>query len=210
MSKQLFILAASAHAAIYVRKSRFVANAARVASADAALVWVAQIRDMTASHNCWAYRIGNAYRFSDDGEPAGTGGKPILQAIDAQSFDYTVIVVTRWFGGIKLGAGGLTRAYGGSAAQTLRAAPKNALIDQSTLEFTLELSLLPYARKHLDAYDGRILERSFAIDSATLRVSVPTEHVKQFCGCLSDLSRGRVTLHSDTAIPELRILSQQD
>src|SRR5690606_2732749 len=74
-----------------------------------------------ASHHCWAYRIGNEYRYSDDGEPGGTAGRPILQAIDGQGYDRVVVLVVRWFGGIKLGTGGLIRAYGGCAANCLRA-----------------------------------------------------------------------------------------
>src|SRR5512146_622329 len=90
-----------------VRKSRFVANAAPVADIEAALAFIARVSDRSATHNCWAYRIGAQYRFNDDGEPAGTAGKPILLAIDGQSLDHVAVVVTRWFGGIKLGAGGL-------------------------------------------------------------------------------------------------------
>src|SRR3546814_18000784 len=75
-----------------------------------------------ATHNCWAWRIGDDYRSNDDGEPAGTAGRPILAAIDGQGMDRVVVVVTRWFGGIKLGAGGLVRAYGGTAAECLRRA----------------------------------------------------------------------------------------
>jgi putative IMPACT (imprinted ancient) family translation regulator len=73
------------------------------------------------------------YRSSDDGEPAGTAGRPILAAIDGQGFDRVMVVVTRWFGGIKLGAGGLVRAYGGAAAECLRTAPRVPLVGMRTL-----------------------------------------------------------------------------
>lgn len=71
------------------------------------------VQDLQATHNCWAYKVGAQYRFSDDGEPAGTAGRPILSAIEAQHLDRVMVVVTRYFGGIKLGVGGLVRAYGG-------------------------------------------------------------------------------------------------
>ncbi len=87
-----------------------------------------QISNTTATHNCWAYRIGQDYRFNDDGEPGGTAGRPILQAIEGQGVDRVVVVVTRWYGGIKLGAGGLARAYGGTAAECLRLAERTPLV----------------------------------------------------------------------------------
>ena len=121
-------LAAEARFPQEVRKSRFVAQAAPVQDVDAALAFIARVADRSATHNCWAYRIGAQYRFNDDGEPAGTAGKPILQAIDGQSMDRVAVVVTRWFGGIKLGAGGLARAYGGTAAECLRLAPKSPIV----------------------------------------------------------------------------------
>src|SRR5690625_7862489 len=81
-----------------------------------------------ARHNCWAYKIGDNYRFSDDGEPGGTAGRPILQAIEGQECDFVAVLVIRWFGGIKLGTGGLVRASGGAAAECLRTAHKQKYI----------------------------------------------------------------------------------
>ncbi|HHZ07587.1 MAG TPA: YigZ family protein, partial [Rhizobiales bacterium] len=95
-----------------VKKSRFLATAIPVADEDEAKAAIAAHAHADASHNCWAWRIGAAYRFSDDGEPGGTAGKPILAAIDGQSVDRVAVVVTRWFGGVLLGSGGLVRAYG--------------------------------------------------------------------------------------------------
>src|SRR3546814_17687239 len=89
----------------------FLAHAVPVEDADAALQALAEVSVPDATHNCWAWRIGDDYRSNDDGEPAGTAGRPILAAIDGQGMDRVVVVVTRWFGGIKLGAGGLVRAY---------------------------------------------------------------------------------------------------
>src|SRR3954447_7594427 len=106
-----------------VKHSRFIAHAAPIDGAAAALAFLQQVAVADATHNCWAYRHGQDYRSSDDGEPAGTAGRPILAAIDGQGFDRVMVVVTRWFGGIKLGAGGLVRAYGGAAAECLRTAP---------------------------------------------------------------------------------------
>ena len=124
-------LVVSASHTIEVKHSRFLAQAAPVVSAEAALAFVAAVSQADATHNCWAYRIGATYRSSDDGEPAGTAGRPILAAIDGQGMDQVVAVVTRWYGGIKLGAGGLVRAYGGAAAECLRRGERRPLLAMS-------------------------------------------------------------------------------
>src|SRR5690606_37193470 len=106
-------LARRATSVLEVKHSRFIANAAPVSSPAEALDYLSEVAVRDATHNCWAWRIGGDYRSSDDGEPAGTAGRPILAAIDGHGYDQVMVVVTRWYGGIKLGAGGLVRAYGG-------------------------------------------------------------------------------------------------
>ena len=91
------------------KHSRFLAQAMPVTSAEEAQAGLAALGDPDATHNCWAWRVGGQYRSSDDGEPAGTAGRPILAAIDGQGCDQVLVVVTRWYGGIKLGAGGRVR-----------------------------------------------------------------------------------------------------
>jgi len=107
-----------------IKKSRFIARAARVDSPEDAMRFISEASESDANHNCWAYCVGDAYRFSDDGEPGGTAGRPILAAIQGKGLDHVAVVVTRYFGGIKLGAGGLVRAYGGCAAKCLDRAEK--------------------------------------------------------------------------------------
>lgn len=116
-----------------IRKSRFLAQAAPAQSAAQALSFLREISDPAATHNCWAYRIGQDYRFNDDGEPGGTAGRPILQAIEGAGVDRVAVVVTRWYGGIKLGAGGLVRAYGSTAAECLRRAERVPLVTMARL-----------------------------------------------------------------------------
>src|SRR5690554_3289883 len=113
-----------------IRKSRFIAMAGRVDTPQQAMDFFAAHSVPDATHNCWAYRIGEEYRFNDDGEPGGTAGRPILQAIDGQRCDHVAVLVIRWFGGVKLGPGGLIRAYGGVAAQCLRQAGQVELVDE--------------------------------------------------------------------------------
>lgn len=107
-----------------VKGSRFIANLAPVADAEAAQAFVKSVsrENASATHNCWAWRIGgkgDAFRSSDDGEPGGSAGRPILAQIEGHDATNTVIVVTRYFGGTKLGVGGLMRAYGGCAGKAL-------------------------------------------------------------------------------------------
>ncbi|MGX5914540.1 IMPACT family protein [Aliidiomarina sp. Khilg15.8] len=112
---------------LVVKKSRFIAWAAPVNSREDALAWVEQARQVypDAGHHCWAYVIGDpgaasSAAMNDDGEPSGTAGKPILNVLQHKAIGDVVVVVIRYFGGIKLGAGGLVRAYSGATEQVLR------------------------------------------------------------------------------------------
>ena len=108
-----------------INKSRFLAYAVGAEDVAEATEFLNSIRKKhyDATHNCYAYIVGNNVKFSDDGEPSGTAGKPILNVLQQKGFCDIVVVVTRYFGGIKLGAGGLVRAYGGSAADLLATVP---------------------------------------------------------------------------------------
>jgi uncharacterized YigZ family protein len=186
-----FVLAGEAHLQQEVRKSRFLARAERIEDAEAALAFVARVAERDATHNCWAYRVGALYRFSDDGEPAGTAGKPILQAIDAQNIDHAVVVVTRWFGGIKLGAGGLARAYGGCAAECLRIAAKRPLVAlaivRARCDFASAAALHGWLRDHAAVKrDERFLE-----DGVELELELPEAEVPALADRVRDLTRGR-------------------
>ena len=194
MSGARFGLSAPARLAQEIRKSKFVANAANVSSEEAATEFLGSIADLAATHNCWAWRLGQRYRFNDDGEPAGTAGKPILQAIDAQSIDNVMVVVTRWFGGIKLGVGGLMRAYGGCAAECLRQAAKMSLIETAHVEFALAFAELPRLRARVRPLGAAIDSEDFADNGAVLRLSLPLAHLDELRMLLADLSRGRVEL----------------
>jgi uncharacterized YigZ family protein len=194
MSATRSTLAAPARLAQEVRKSRFVANAANVFTPQAALAFIEAIADRSATHNCWAYRIGLDYRFNDDSEPGGTAGKPILQAIDGQGFDHVVVVVTRWFGGIKLGAGGLMRAYGGCAAECLRAAARRELIQMSRVEFALNFAAIPVLHSRLAEFAAEKVGETFSNDGAVLRLRLPTDRIDALSILLADLSRGRTSL----------------
>jgi uncharacterized YigZ family protein len=191
MSPARYTLAAPATLSQEIKKSRFVAQARAVDSPEDALAFLSGVADTNATHNCWAYRIGQNYRFNDDGEPAGTAGKPMLQAIDGQQLDRVVVVVTRWFGGIKLGAGGLVRAYGGCAAECLRLAAKTEIIALATLEFMLPFALLPLLHSRFAELQATKLEERYEADGVVLRVALPTDRIAALRILLADATRGR-------------------
>ena len=116
-----------------IKKSRFLTSARRVDSINQAVAFIQKNSHADASHNCWAYQIDDNHRFSDDGEPASTAGGPIFSAIQGQGLDHVVVLVTRYFGGTKLGAGGLVRAYGGGAAKCLRQAKVLEVLDRKSV-----------------------------------------------------------------------------
>ncbi|XP_019054362.1 PREDICTED: uncharacterized protein LOC104603685 isoform X2 [Nelumbo nucifera] len=103
-----------------IKKSKFIAIAGPISDEQSAHSFLAEVRDPRATHNCWAYKLGDQYRCNDDGEPSGTAGKPIYSAIVSSGIDRVMVVVIRHFGGIKLGTGGLVRAYGGVTAECLK------------------------------------------------------------------------------------------
>ncbi len=114
-----------------IKKSLFIVHAAPVFTAEEALFFIEEHSVADATHNCWAFRIGGEYRFNDDGEPGGTAGRPILAAIEGRDLTNIVVLVIRHYGGIKLGTGGLVRAYGGAAAKCLHDAPKREIVAMS-------------------------------------------------------------------------------
>ncbi len=181
-----------------IRKSRFLAQAVYLSSAQQAPELIAQLSTANVSHNCWAWRCGEQYRFNDDGEPSGTAGRPILAAIENQQFDQVLVVVTRWYGGIQLGTGGLARAYGGCATQVLQTAASEVLVPRITL-----VGHCPYA--YLDIFKVRLADAGAVLNSeifdaegALLQLAVPVAQVAALQDILSQATRGASVLHEVT------------
>ncbi len=185
-------LAAPATHAIEVKRSRFLARAAPASTPEAALAWLAEIADPGATHNCWAYRIGAQYRSSDDGEPAGTAGRPILAAIDGQGFDQVMVVVTRWYGGTNLGAGGLVRAYGGVAAECLRRAERRPLIAMGALDLACGFADSAEVHAAIAAFGADKQEERFDAEGVFFRLSMPVDRIEALKARLRDATRDRV------------------
>lgn len=180
-----------------VKRSRFIARAAPVTGIEAAKEFVGQHSVVDANHNCWAWRIGQSYRFSDDGEPSGTAGKPILQAIDGLELDMVAVVVTRWFGGTLLGSGGLIRAYGGTAAICLQAAEKREIVPTVAMTIDVPFSDLALLKARLFAQSGvEISGESFTGSGAVLGLTVATSIADHVIGNVRDLTSGRATIKS--------------
>jgi len=177
-----------------IKKSRFIGQAAPISSEEEAKTFLAKVSDPAVNHNCWAWRIGQAYRFSDDGEPSGTAGKPILQAIDGQDLDGVMVVVTRFFGGILLGSGGLMRAYGGTAAQMLRVAEKQEIIPTVTGECALSFSDLALVKARLMAIPHLSLAETFTAEGVDLVVTLRQGDEDQAISLVRDLTSGRSQL----------------
>ncbi|MDL2400611.1 IMPACT family protein [Rhizobium mayense] len=182
-----------------VKKSRFCAVAIPVDSEETAKLALQTIAAATgANHNCWAWRIGQAYRFSDDGEPSGTAGKPILAAIDGQSVDCALLVVSRWFGGMLLGTGGLVRAYGGTAAACLKAAKLTAFTLMIAGQAKIQFGDLALVRARLASLDQvRIVEQRYTDEGCDATIQLPQEDVRAVAQLINDLTNGRSALRLD-------------
>lgn len=177
-----------------IRKSRFIALAAPISSPAEAQAFIEQHSDLNASHNCWAWKLGAQYRSTDDGEPGGTAGRPMLAAIEAQDFDQVVVLVIRWYGGIQLGTGGLARAYGGSANKCLQMADRVPLISRIVLTCDCGFSELALLKLRLAELGGLVVNEDFTANGVELQLALAEEHIDALQQQLADLSRGRILL----------------
>ncbi len=187
-------LAAPASIEMEIKRSRFVAHAARVDCLADTLEFYETVADPNATHNCWAWLLDYQYRFNDDGEPAGTAGKPILSAIEGKGLDHVMVVVTRYFGGIKLGVGGLVRAYSGSASRCIDKA--SAVEIQPTIECSIQagFSWTGQVYAAIGTCNAEKLEEVFGDDGVRIRAEVAKSEFDRFKSLLRDTTRGEVTV----------------
>jgi thymidylate synthase len=183
-----------------IRKSRFITLAAPINSPADAQAFIEQNSDLNATHNCWAWKLGDQYRRTDDGEPGGTAGRPILAAIDAQDFDQVAVLVIRWYGGIQLGTGGLARAYGGGANKCLQQAERVQLVNRVTLLFDCTFSELVLVKLRLAELNGVVQAENFTANGVELSIALGPEQIETFQRQLGDISRGRIVLQRTTDI----------
>ena len=176
-----------------IKKSRFQALAAVVENEQQVKDFLAQHKDLSATHQCWAWKIGHTVRFNDDGEPSGTAGRPILATIEGNELTNVMVMVNRWYGGIKLGTGGLVRAYGGCAGQCLALAEKIELIEKIDIQFQClfnEWAILQYELTQQGIeYQQYYTEQGVAISARAQANQIDALRHK-----LQDVTRGREQL----------------
>ncbi len=182
---------------IMVVNSRFIATAAPVFSVDEAKGFVARVRDefSDASHNVPAYLVGHGTSVvahcSDDGEPSGTAGRPALAVLRGSGLGDVAVVVTRYFGGTKLGTGGLVRAYGDAVREVLAVLPRAEKVATHTVMVAVPYSLFERVRLTIGAHHGQILDEDFAVD-VTVTARFAVEHFPAFQVALQELSNGQL------------------
>ena len=180
---------------IVVVNSRFIATLAPAFSVDQAKEFVRRIKAefADASHNVPAYVVGFGSSVTahcnDDGEPPGTAGRPALAVLQGSGLGDAAVVVTRYFGGTRLGTGGLVRAYSEAVRQVLAITPRAFKITVHTVMLGLPYSLFEQARLLVAAQGGTLLDQNFAAE-VTLTASFPVEKLAAFQAALSELSNG--------------------
>lgn len=185
-------LAAPVHSDLIIRKSRFIGCVEPMASREAAQARLAALRAAHpgAAHVCWALHAGGQSAANDDGEPSGTAGQPMLRVLRHQDLDGVLATVVRYFGGVKLGAGGLVRAYTDAVAQALLDAEKIDLRPAATLVCEIPYPLEGVFRREL-ATAGAVLEAAGHGASVMLRFSLPADEMEALRARLDELAQGQ-------------------
>lgn len=179
-----------------ISRSRFVTTLAPAPSVEDAQAFVARIRAEfpDATHNCWAYVVGppgstGRIGMSDDGEPHGTAGRPMLTALLHAGVGDVAAVVTRYYGGTKLGTGGLARAYAGGVVQALATLPLAERVTWATVRVTLGYGDVGALQQLLAAHEARLAGETYAAD-VTYDVTLPAPAVAAFTAAVRDATRG--------------------
>ena len=178
----------------YEKKSHFIGRVWPVETEEEALAKIQEMKKQhyDATHNCWAYIIKDgAVRFSDDGEPGGTAGMPMLQVLQREGLYNIVCVVTRYFGGILLGAGGLVRAYTKGAKIAVDAAGKSMKRVWTALYIPIPYSHYERVKLEIEVFGGILRDTQFGAD-VELEVLMPEAQAQPFLDRLTDLSAGTI------------------
>lgn len=183
-----------------IKKSRFLTLLAHTEGADAARDFVLQVRQQhpDARHHCWAWVAGSPddsqqLGFSDDGEPAGTAGKPMLAQLMGSGVGEITAVVVRYYGGIQLGTGGLVKAYGNGVQQALKLLVRQRKVPMRSFRLLCDYAQLADIERMLQRAGG-VLESSAFTERIALQLALPHSEVDRFATHLTDLSRGTLML----------------
>ncbi|MHB2150346.1 YigZ family protein [Calditrichota bacterium LG25] len=179
-----------------VKGSKFISHIFPVSSEEEAESSYEAIkkRYYDATHNCFAYRIdAQTYRFSDDGEPSGTAGRPILQVLEGSELFEALCVVTRYFGGTKLGTGGLIRAYSEAAKEALKQLKIKEKIRTRIVELKIDYANEQHVFRLLSQFEGKTLQSDYS-NGVSVQVELPWSAVESFLNKLKDLTHGQYEL----------------
>ena len=188
---------------IEVERSRFLTTVQEVTSASEAQAFIAEIKAEfpDANHNCWAYLVGppgssDQIGLSDDGEPHGVAGRPMLTALQHSGLGDTAVVVTRYFGGIKLGKGGMVKAYTAAVQSALEQVPRGSRINWSHLRITLDYALLSSLERKLGEFECETLETLY-MEKVRIDLKLPEERAESFRQMLEDLTAGQCLVETE-------------
>lgn len=187
---------------VIIQKSKFIAHFKRVETEEEAQAFIQATKKehWNANHNCSAYIIGERnehQKANDDGEPSGTAGMPMLEVLRKRHLKDTVVVVTRYFGGIKLGGGGLIRAYGGTVSEGLDAIGIVERLPMQQLTLTVDYTWIGKVENEL-RQSSYLLDDIIYADLVTFHVSVPVEETEEALAWLTDMTNGQGQLQTHT------------
>jgi uncharacterized YigZ family protein len=192
-----YSLAAAVNAELDIRKSRFIALVVPVADRVSAMHIIDGLRTehRAASHVCWALMAGGQSGMSDDGEPSGTAGRPMLEVLRHHELDGVLATVVRYYGGVKLGAGGLVRAYTDAVAAALKNAERIERIALADLQIEIDYADEARVRRWIEQ-QAYVLAESSHSSVVRLLVHLPAGALGAACAALRDLTQGRIRFPS--------------
>jgi len=180
-----------------IRRSHFITTVGPAASVEEARAFIKEVQAEydTANHNCWAYVVGppgstGHAGMSDDGEPHGTAGRPMLTVLLHSGVGDIVAVVTRFFGGVKLGKGGLVRAYSGGVKSALESLPRIEKMPMAEVEAVIGYTYVTLFQRMLPEYSDLVVDSGFPV-AVSYRLQMPSKHVDTFKVRLADLTNGQ-------------------
>jgi uncharacterized YigZ family protein len=190
-----FTLAEPHYSELVIKKSRFLGCVEPVSGRDEALARVAELRQQhpDARHVCWALMAGGHSAANDDGEPGGTAGRPMLDVLRHQELEGVLATVVRYFGGVKLGAGGLVRAYTDAVAQAISDAPRVPLVRTRSIRVTAPYALEGVLRREIETQGAALIDVRHGIE-VELTIELGEDAVSAFIARVGDVSQGAATV----------------
>lgn len=204
MAEGLITIKSAHETEIVINKSRFIASIHPAETEEEAKAFIQQKKKEhhDATHNCSSYVVGPTMliqKANDDGEPSGTAGVPMLEVLKKQQLHNVVVVVTRYFGGIKLGAGGLIRAYGSAVSQVIKEVGRIILLDAIPFEVTLDYDQTGRFEHELQQTDYQLVDTAYT-DKVTYTIHVIASEEELFIDFLNEVNQGKYELYRQDII----------